>query len=135
MIQIRSPMSIVIVSANPLFKEVIIATVVQFQSEVIELSPGEALTRICELSPDVIIIDEAITSPYFENLLAEARSLQKTRTIVLNPTQNEILLLDSRRATLRKASDLIEVIASISEKSIQRSRIAKPRLSPKPPKT
>jgi chemotaxis response regulator CheB len=109
-------MSILIVSTNPLFKEVIIATVAQFQIELIELSPGEALTRICELRPDVIIIDETITPPYFEELLAEARSLHKTRTIVLNPTQNEILLLDSRRATLRKADDLIEAISSYGYK-------------------
>jgi len=128
-------MSILIISDNPLFKEVIIATVAQFQTEFIELSPGEALNRICELRPDVIIIDEMITPPYFEDLLTEARSLEKTRTIVLNPIQNEIILLDSRRATLRKADDLIEAIASMSEKSIQRSRTAKSRMSSKPPKT
>ena len=128
-------MSILIISDNPLFKEVIIATVAQFQTEFVELSPEEALTGICKLRPDVIIIDEMITPPYFEDLLAEARSLEKTRTIVLNPIQNEIILLDSRRATLRKADDLIEAIASMSEKSIQRSRIAKSRMSSKPPKT
>jgi chemotaxis response regulator CheB len=119
-------MPIIIVSNNPLFKEVIIATVAQFHVEVIELSPQEALIKVCELRPDVIIIDETITPPYFEELLAEARNLQKTRTIVLNPTQNEILLLDSRRATLRKADDLIEAIASMGAKSIQRSRTTKP---------
>jgi chemotaxis response regulator CheB len=128
-------MPILIVSNNPLFKEVIIATVAQFHVEVIELSPEEALIKVCELRPDVIIIDETITPPYFEELLAEARNLQKTRTIVLNPTQNEILLLDSRRATLRKADDLIEAIASMGAKSIQRSRTTKPRMSLKPPKT
>jgi hypothetical protein len=105
-------MSILIVSTNPLFKEVIVATVDQLQTELIELSPEEALTRICELRPDVIIIDETITPSCFEDLLAEARGLQKTRTIVLNPTQNEIILLDSHRATMRKVDDLIEAIAS-----------------------
>jgi TorA maturation chaperone TorD len=111
-VQKRSPMSILIVSTNLLFKEVITATVAQFQTELIELSPGEALTRICELKPDVIIIDETLTPSCFEGLLAEARCLQKTRIIVLNPIQNEIILLDSRRATLRKADDLIEAISS-----------------------
>jgi chemotaxis response regulator CheB len=112
MIQMRSPMSILVVSTNPLFTEVIIASVVQFQTELIELSPGEALTRICELKPDVIIIDETITPPCLEDLLAEARGLQKTRTIVLNPLQNEIVLLDTRRVTLSRADDLIEAIAN-----------------------
>ena len=105
-------MSILIVSANPLFKEVIIAAVAQFQTELIALSPGEALTRICELRPEVIIIDETVKPPSFEDLLAKARSLEKTRIVVLNPAQNEIILLDSRRATLKKVNDLIEAIAS-----------------------
>lgn len=105
-------MSILIVCTNPLFKEVINEIIAHVQSETIELSCEEALTRICELRPDVIIIDETIAPPYFEGLLAEARSLQKTRTIVLNPIQNEITLLDSRRSTLRKVDDLMEAISN-----------------------
>jgi chemotaxis response regulator CheB len=105
-------MPILIVSTNPLFKEVIIATIAQFHIEAIALSPEEALTKVCELKPNVIIIDETTIPSYFEDLLAEARHLQKTHIIVLNPTQNEIVLLDSRRATLRRAGDLIEAIAS-----------------------
>ena len=105
-------MSILIVSANPLFKEVIVETAAKYRSEFVELSPEEALTKICELKPDVIIIDEKIQSPYFENLLAESRALDKTRTIVLNPIQNEIILLDSQRSTLRKAGDLMEAIST-----------------------
>jgi chemotaxis response regulator CheB len=103
-------LSILIVSTNPLFKEVIIATVAQFNIELIELSPEETLTKICDLKPDVIIIDETIKPPYFEDLLAEARGLEKTRLIVLNPAQNEIVLLDSHRATVRRVDDLIEAI-------------------------
>ncbi len=109
-------MSILIVSTNPLFKEVIIETVVRCRTEFIELNPEEAQTRICELKPDVIIIDELIAPPYFENLMAEVRSLQKTRTIVLNPVKNEIILMDSRRATLRKADDLMEAISSYGDR-------------------
>ena len=110
-----SPMSILIVSANPLFKEVIVETTAKFRSEIIELSPEEALPKICELKPDVIIIDEAIPQPYFEDLLAQSRALDKTRTIVLNPIQNEILLLDSQRATLNKADDLMEAISNYQQ--------------------
>ena len=105
-------MPILIVSTNPLFKEIIISTVGQFHVEVIELSPEEALLKVCELSPDVIILDETSMSSHFDDLLAKVRSLQKTRIIMLNPTQNEIILLDSRRATLKKADDLIEAISS-----------------------
>ena len=105
-------MAILIVSDNPLFKEVIIASVGLLQTELIEFSPDQALTGISELKPDVIIIDETISPPYFEDLLAEARNLQKTRTIVINPIKNEILLVNSHRETLKKADDLIKAIGS-----------------------
>ena len=104
-------MLILIVSANPLFKEVIHEVVARVHTETIELTYEEAPGRISELKPDVIIIDETINSPYFESLLAEARSLEKTRTIVLNPERNEFILLDSCRATLNKVDDLTEAIS------------------------
>jgi chemotaxis response regulator CheB len=107
-----SPMSILIVSANSLFKEVINEIITRVQSETLELNYEEALTRTRELRPDVIIIDETIPPPYFEDLLAEARNLEKTRIIVLNPIKNEIILLDSRRSTLREVDDLMEAISS-----------------------
>jgi chemotaxis response regulator CheB len=104
-------MLILIVSANPLFKEVINEIVTQVQAEIIELSFEEARNRICEIKPDIIIIDEGIKPPHFESLLAEARNLEKTRTIVINPLQNDIVLLDSRRKTLQNVDDLMEIIA------------------------
>lgn len=107
-----SPMLILIVSANPLFKEVINEAITQVQFEIMELNYGEARNRICEIRPDVMIIDDTIAAPYFESLLAEARNLKKTRIIVLNPQQNEIVLLDSRRTTLRKVDDLMEAISN-----------------------
>ena len=127
-------MSILIVSVTPLFKEVIIEAAERFRTEFIELGPEEALTKICELKPDVIIIDEMIAPPDFERLLAEARSLQKARTIVLNPIHNEIILLDSHRATLSKADDLMEAISSCEHENPSEIDDCEPRRSPKPPK-
>lgn len=109
---IGSAMPILIVSANPLFKEVINEIVAHVQPETVEINCEEALTRICELKPDVMIIDKTISPPYFEGILAEARKLERTRTIVLNPVQNEILILDSRRATLKKVDELMEAISN-----------------------
>jgi hypothetical protein len=105
-------MLILIVSANPLFKEVINGIITHVQSEIVELNGEEAPARICELRPDVIIIDETIAPPSFEALLGEARKLEKTCTIVLNPIQNEIILLNSRRTTLKNVDDLMEAISS-----------------------
>ena len=111
-------MSILIVSTNPLFKEVIIESAPQYREEFVALVPEEALNRICELNPDVIIIDETIAPSSFEDLLAEARGLQKNRIIVLNPVKNEIILLDSHRETLKNAEDLTEAICGLRDKII-----------------
>ena len=110
-------MLILIVSANPLFKEVINEIIAQGQAEILELPPEDALTRLCEIKPQVIIVDEKIPTPWFENLLAEARNLQKTRLIVLNPVQNEILLMDWRREMMRQVDDLKEAITSYGSES------------------
>ena len=105
-------MKILIVSTNPLFKEVIIESVGKVQAELIELNPEEARIRICEMKPEVIIIDKDIVRSTFEGLLAETRNLDKTRTIVLDPNQNEIILVDSRQTRLRKMDDLVDAIGS-----------------------
>ncbi len=103
-------MLILVISANPLFKEIIYENIPREECEIMELNLEEALTRICEFRPDVVIIDETITPPYFERILSESRSLEKARVIVLNPVQNEIVLLDSRRTILREMGDLKKAI-------------------------
>jgi chemotaxis response regulator CheB len=105
-------MLILIVSANPLLREIISEIIPHGQSEIMELNFEEAPNRICEFRPDVIIVDETIAPPYFESVLAEARNLQKARTIVINPIKNEIILLDTRRTTLKEVDDLMEAISS-----------------------
>jgi TorA maturation chaperone TorD len=113
--------SILVVSSNPLFKEIIIEAVVHSQTEILELLPEKALELMCDLKPDVIIIDETITKPVFELLLANSRRLQKSRTIVLNPAQNEILLLDSRRTKIRKTDDLLKEISIYQDETLSNS--------------
>jgi len=107
-----SCVNILIVSSNPLFEEVILEAVANFSSEITRLDPDQAINRVGELKPDVIIIDETIIKSRFEILLTATRSSQKTRTIVVNPKQNEVLLVDSRRTELRKAEELSQVITS-----------------------
>lgn len=108
-------MPILIVSDNPFFNEVIHEIVSRGETEAIELNHEDALVRICALRPDVIILDKSIATPHFENLLAEARDLEKTRTIVLDPVLNEFILMDSRRAILGKVEDLMEAISDTDQ--------------------
>jgi TorA maturation chaperone TorD len=105
---------ILIVSANPLLKEILCEATTQIQLEYIELDPGEALSGISVYQPEIIIVDETIERSLLEGILAKARGLQKTRTIVLHPQKNDIILLDSRRATLRKVNDLKAAILARS---------------------
>lgn len=101
---------ILIVSANPLFREVILHAIAQMEISRMVLSPEAALERIDEVKPDVIILDETIAAPSFEYLLSRARALRKTRVIVLNPLQNEVTLLDLRRTCFSEAGDLVKAI-------------------------
>lgn len=110
-------MSILIVSANPLFKEVIAATIAPDQPGTVALDPQEALSQICELCPDVIVIDESLADPEFEQLLCAACSLKKTRMIFVNPLCNEICQVDADHKTLSKAGDLLAAITNSSPKT------------------
>lgn len=103
---------ILVISANPLFKEILCETVANKEVSYLELDPDEALTKISEYKPAVIILDESIQPHIFDAILSKVRGLLKTRTIVLNPNQNEIVLLDSSRAILRKVDDLMDAIIS-----------------------
>lgn len=103
-------MLVLIVSDNPLFKEVISEIITNVRARIMELNFKETTNRLCEIRPDVIVIDETVTPPYFDNLLTEARNLPKTRVVVLNPQQNEITLLDSHRVILNSLDDLIDTI-------------------------
>lgn len=103
---------LLIISSNPLFKEVIGEATGQLNIQRKELLPEEALARICAYQPKIILLDETIEPALFEAILGEARKLPQTRTIVLNPQRNEFILLDSRKAILRKVDDLMEVMTN-----------------------
>ncbi len=107
-------MSILIVSANPLFTEVIAATIAPDQPGSIALGPQEALSQIGELHPEVIVIDESLANPEFKQLVCAACSLKQTRLIVVNPLCNEICQIDSHYKTLTKAGDLLAAITNTS---------------------
>jgi len=101
---------IFMVSENPLFREIILESLAQLKDQCIELEPDQALPLLCEMQPEIIIIDKSINPLIYEGLLREARELAKTRTIIVNPQDDEMLLLDTRRTTLKKIEDIMEAI-------------------------
>jgi hypothetical protein len=109
-------MLIFIVSFNPLFEEVIQEAIASICTDCVVLEPHEALIKICQSQPDVIIIDDTIDPSLCENILVEARGLSKTRTVVINPKHNDMVLINSHRKTLVKMDDLKTAIqGSISD--------------------
>lgn len=103
---------ILIISANPLFREVIQEIIDHLELAILEMKPDEALTSLREVQPDIIILDEAIDTTVFQCILSEARSLSQTRTIIVNPRQNEVVFLDSRKAILSKTDELKDALIS-----------------------
>jgi TorA maturation chaperone TorD len=65
---------------------------------------------IPELQPEVIIVDECLSSKDLDRVLALARGLRECRVIMLNPARNDFVLVNSRWATIRKAEDLMNAI-------------------------
>jgi len=103
---------ILLISTNPLFVEVIREAIPHVNAEYIEFDPDNGLKRIYTDRPDILIVDATIEQKKFEQILSEARRLPKIRTIVLNPQENEVIFLDSRRAILRKVDDLMDVLTT-----------------------
>ena len=91
---------ILLISQNPLFREIIRENLAQFKQECLVLDPEEALNELCRREPEIIIIDKSIDPPCFE-MCDAARTLLKTQIMVVNPQKDEIVLLNSRRTTLK----------------------------------
>ena len=108
---------ILLISQNPLFREIIRENLAQFKQECLELDPEEALNELCQREPEIIIIDELIDPPCFEGLLRAARTLLKTQIMVVNPQKDEIVLLDSRRTTLKNIKDFKDEISQTWRKT------------------
>lgn len=104
-------MTILIVSKNALFREVIRAILGGQRNDLVELNHEEALEQLDELQPAVTILDEYIPRPWLTILLEKMRSLKQTRIVMLNLQQNDIVLLDCQRTTLNQVDDLLEVIS------------------------
>lgn len=102
---------VLVISSNQLLKEIIHETQRdRVSSKILDCEPNLALSKIQNLKPDVILIDEMVDTAYLEKILAQVRKLERTRSIVINLQKNEIILIDSRRATIKRVTDLTEAI-------------------------
>jgi putative dimethyl sulfoxide reductase chaperone len=104
-------MHILVVSANPLFNEILTETIQSGDDIKIEYTgPDQAVIVIGEAKPDILIVDETIAQSELECILKTCRELPKVRTILLNPRGNDFILVDSSRASIREVGDLMQAI-------------------------
>jgi DNA-binding NarL/FixJ family response regulator len=104
-------MILLLISSNPLFEEVILDLIARCEiCEVISTSPVDAYACMQQSKPDVIILDNNVESNLIEKILATARSMENMRVVLLNPGDNDFVIVDSRRSTIRKIDDLIQAI-------------------------
>jgi DNA-binding NarL/FixJ family response regulator len=104
-------MAILLISANPLFVEAISETLAdRLGTELHSVSPEEALERILAEHTEVILVDEAIPPGMLKQILKQARRVNDTRLILLNCTDNDLIVLDSHPATIDNVDDLVKSI-------------------------
>jgi TorA maturation chaperone TorD len=65
---------------------------------------------IPKLQPEVIIVDGCLPVEGVDQILALARDLRECRVIMLNPAQNDFILVNSHKTTIRKVEDLMNAI-------------------------
>jgi len=108
-----------IISANPLFMEVIReALAARDGPDALEVDPGTAIDQIHLLRPEIILVDERLPQPSLEGILSAARTLPAARVLLLSASANEMVVMDSFHATLHSAEDLMETIMTKTSEPI-----------------
>jgi len=104
-------MILLLVSSNSLFEEVILDLVARCDiSEVISAAPGESFEIIHRSKPNVVILDNTIDASLIEKILGTARSMKDMRIVLVDPGDNDYVIVNSHRSTIRTIDDLIQAI-------------------------
>lgn len=104
-------MRLMLLSQNALFLEVLSKTLDDCQDmEMLTPSPDKAPALIQAAAPEIIIIDETLPSPVIERLMKNACSLETCKVLLVNPNQNDLVTLNTRRSNMRNANDLLNAI-------------------------
>jgi hypothetical protein len=101
-------LNIFIVSHNPLFSEVLAEMLCPVLAlEITCIDPDLAKDTILSKSPAVIIVDQAISTDLQAQILDAARSLKKSKVVLLTARENDYVLIQSENLTLTGVDDLI----------------------------
>jgi len=102
-----------LVSNNPLFQEVISATLSHYANiEFILAISAEDRERILKDQSPIIIVDERIGTHILNDFLESCRQLPNSHVILINSESNDFITTDSSRSKLNKIEDLMKAITS-----------------------
>ena len=110
-------MTIILVSSNPLFAEILSNTFLEGAgARVVQVCPELAPKLIGMERPAVIVVDESrIGAEELSDMLALTRNLPNSHTVLLNLQNNDVTIVSAQRATIRKVEDMVKVIRSMEE--------------------
>jgi putative dimethyl sulfoxide reductase chaperone len=114
---LEAAMRILLVSSNPLFAEILSHTLRDATgSEASQIAPQFAPEYIRLQRPQLIVLDEnSFSDCELSELLAVARMLPDSHTLLLNRQNNDITIISAHRATIRKVEDMAKVIQMVEE--------------------
>ena len=110
---ITKQMQGLIISANPLFTEVVSHALVRYFSKgYLLLKPEQAAKGLENYSPDVILIDDRMRSDLLYRVMERTRQLKKTQVILINPESNDCIVVRSYLTTITNLEVFMNKIVS-----------------------
>jgi DNA-binding NarL/FixJ family response regulator len=104
-------MKLLVISSNPLFTEVLNASLEKHDNYAVSVvDPREFTKALVEVEPDVIIVDEDLGQAVYEPILTSVHEKASSHIILLNPKDNRLCVLDSRRSIIQEVDDLCQAI-------------------------
>jgi hypothetical protein len=101
-------MPVLIISANPLLREVVAGTLSVAGLSVKRVEPAGAMAAVRRDVPLVIVADKALAPALLAHLSQTARPLQCCRVILVDPTCNDLVVVDLRCQSITQAADLVD---------------------------
>lgn len=104
-------MKLLVISSNPLFTEVLNASLEKHDNYAVSVAdPREFTLALAEVEPDVIIVDEGLGQAVYEPILTSVHEKASSHILLLNPKDNRLCVLDSRRSVIQEVDDLCQAI-------------------------
>ncbi len=104
-------MAVLIISSNPLLVESLSESLSSSLRTALDSAlPEEALQRIQQTHPHILLIDEAIPPGLLREIIKQARRQNKTHFILLDCSSNDFIFLDSYQATFESVEQLVKSI-------------------------